>query len=180
MVFLNRIILFLFILISPTQIQAQENKVPNITIENAYAFSTAENAKTGAAFMIIKNTGDQDDTLIEAKSNIAEITELHENTIDPDDGVMMMRKIKNIIVPAGENAVLEPKGKHVMLIKLNEALTLGNSVSLILTFEKSGDIPVQVDIIPLGTTPKKKEAEVSDKDDSDFPEHSFSHESHHF
>lgn len=149
-------------------------------IEQPYAFSTAVNAKTGAVFMNIKNTGDTDDKLIEVTGNVAEIIELHENIIDPDDGTMMMRKIKDISIDAGSTATLDPKGKHIMLIKLNQDLQVGYQIPLTLVFEKAGEVHIIMDVIAPGTTPEKKETEVSDKDDSDFPEHGFSHESHHF
>lgn len=132
-----------------------------MVIEQPYAFSTIPNAKTGAAFMRIKNTSDIDDKLIEAKGDIAEHIELHENIIDPDDGKMMMRKIKAIEIAAGGEAVLEPKGYHVMFIKLDQALEIGYKIPLTLVFEKAGDVHVIIDVIAPGTSPNAEtEAEL--------------------
>lgn len=104
--------------------------------------------------MRIENTADTDDKLIEAKGDIAEIIELHENMIDPDDGTMMMRKIKNVEVAAGADAVLEPKGMHIMFIKLNQALEIGYKIPLTLVFEKAGEVHIVVNVIAPGTAPE--------------------------
>jgi len=129
----------------------EQDKTDYIKIENAYGFATMPGAKTGAAFMTITNTGQEADALIEAKSDIAEHTEIHENYIDPDDGTMMMRKIKKVDVPAGGQATLGPKGAHVMLIKLKEPLTMEQNVPLTLVFEKAGKMETSATIIAPGS-----------------------------
>ncbi len=129
---------------------------PNISIENAYSFATMPGGMTGAAFMIIKNTGDKDDMLIEAKSNLAKRTEIHENTIDPKTGKMMMRKIKGVDIPANGNATLKPQGYHVMFISLKDPLTLDTEFPLTLIFKESGEKTITVKIIQPGTMPNKK------------------------
>ena len=129
-----------------------ESELWQIQIKDPYAFATLPGASTGAAFMVIQNENDGD-KLIAANSNIAEITEIHQNLIDPDDGTMMMRKIPALEIPAKGEAVLKPTGYHVMFIKLKEPLTMGLEVPLTLTFEKAGDIEVRATIIAPGTKP---------------------------
>jgi copper(I)-binding protein len=127
-----------------------------IEVQNPYAFATLPGATTGAAFMIIKNTGDMDDKLVGAQSKIAEITEIHQNIIDPDDGKMMMRKVKDITLPMGEQVTLEPKGYHVMFIKMKDALAMDNNIEITLLFEKAGEVKVSVPIVAPGIRPKQK------------------------
>jgi copper(I)-binding protein len=124
-----------------------------LQIENPYAFATAASAKNGAAFMVIENATKQNDTLVNAYSEIATHTEIHENIIDPDDGQMIMRKIPALNIPKNTNTLLEPKGYHIMFIGLKQALEIGQSFSLTLSFEKSGDITVTVQVITPGSTP---------------------------
>ncbi len=145
----------LLLITAPALAEEKTSLTPEITIEQAYAFATMPGGETGAAFMVIKNSGNIDDTLIKAKSDVAKITEIHENFIDPDDGTMMMRRIKNISIPAKENAVLEPKGKHIMLIKLKEPLTLDSEFPLTLIFKKSGEKIINVTVIQAGSKPKE-------------------------
>lgn len=123
-----------------------------ITAENAHAYATAPTAKTGAVFMTLKNAGGEDDTLVGADTDVAQINEIHENYIDPDDGTMMMRKIKSAIVPANDHVMFEPTGKHIMLINLEERLVQGHTFTLTLTFEKAGTVVVPVQIVAPGTT----------------------------
>jgi len=136
----------------PLVMADEQDKKNYIQIENAYGFATMPGARSGAAFMTIKNSGEENDALIEAKSDIAEHTELHENYVDPDDGMMMMRKIKKVEVPAGGQAVLEPKGDHIMLIKLKEPLTLDQNLPLTLVFEKAGEIEARAKIVAPGSS----------------------------
>lgn len=131
-----------------------DNVLTNIEITDAYAFATMPGALTGAAFMQIKNISDVDDALIGVESNIAAINEIHQNMIDPDDGTMMMRKVNKIDVAAGQGVTLEPKGYHVMFIKMTEPLTLGETLPLTLIFEKAGAVSVEVKITPPGGNPE--------------------------
>jgi len=124
-----------------------------ITIDKAYAFATMPGATTGAAFMEIHNTGSQPDRLLGAQSDIAKITEIHENVIDPDDGTMMMRKINGLDIPAGGHVALKPKGYHVMFMKLTKPLSLNETVDLTLHFEKAGDIHVTANVVAPGRSP---------------------------
>jgi copper(I)-binding protein len=50
-------------------------------------------------------------------------------------GMMAMRPVSQIDVPAGETVALEPGGYHVMLLELVAPLQTGDAVQLTLTFE---------------------------------------------
>jgi len=148
---------------------------PKIMVEQAYAFATMPGGETGAAFMVIKNAGDADDTLKKVKSSIAKRNEIHENAIDPDSGTMKMRKIDGIAVPAKGEAVLKPKGNHVMLMKLKEPLTLDSTFPLTLVFDKSGEVNVDVKVIQPGTTPDGEDDHETMHMDHEHMDHSDMH-----
>jgi hypothetical protein len=157
--------LYLFLLIPMLALTACLEKTQSVAddqspikIEQPYAFATMPGGSTGAAFMIIHNEGEIDDRLINAQSNIAEITEIHENLIDPDDGTMMMRKIRGLDIPADGKEILEPKGYHIMFIKLKEPLTMGQSVPVTLEFEQAGLKKIDVDVLAPGVTPDMQDA----------------------
>lgn len=105
-----------------------------IEIHAAQAFATTESAKTGAIFMMIKNNSDSDIKLIEAMTEVADITEIHQNYIDIDDGMMMMRKVDGIEIKAGEEVLLDPAGYHLMLFNLDNPLVKGESFPATLSF----------------------------------------------
>ncbi|HPD83006.1 MAG: copper chaperone PCu(A)C [Alphaproteobacteria bacterium] len=123
-----------------------------INVSDAYSFATLPGMATGAGFMVIENLAQQDDTLISVSSPVAEINEIHQNHLDPDDGTMMMRRLTSVDVPAGGKVDFDPKGYHIMMIKLKEPLTIGRNVPVTLSFKNAGDILVDMTVISPGTT----------------------------
>ena len=119
----------------------------NTMVSDPWARASAGAVKNGAAFMTIMSHGEAD-RLVSASAPVAEAVELH--THINDNGVMRMRKIPAIDVPAGETVTLKPGGLHVMFIGLKAPLTQGESFPLALNFEKAGTITVQVPIKKVG------------------------------
>jgi periplasmic copper chaperone A len=100
--------------------------------------------RTGAAYMTLRNNGDQPDRLIGVSSDVAETVQLHSSVTE--DGVMQMRAVETVEVPAHGEAVLGPGGVHVMLIGLEGRLEEGKSFPLTLRFEKAGEVEVTATI----------------------------------
>lgn len=94
-----------------------------------------------AAYMILVNKGDQADKLIRVEGDVSQAVEIHETQIKDD--VMRMQQIEFIEIPTKGQAVLEPGGKHIMLIGLKEELNAGDTVTLKLVFEAAGEIEVE-------------------------------------
>lgn len=88
--------------------------------------------RTGAAYLRIRNVGDRDMTLVAAFSPAADAVELHTHV--DDAGVLRMRQVKEIVVPAGNEVAFKPGGYHVMLIGLPLPLLAGDKVSITLRF----------------------------------------------
>ena len=85
-------------------------------------------SETSAAYMTITNNGDEDDTLVEVQADFANVTELHETTIEDD--VARMEMVGEFEIPAGETIELAPASKHVMLMELQSDLVMDESVEL--------------------------------------------------
>jgi copper(I)-binding protein len=116
-----------------------------ITIEDAYARSASPMAKSGAAFMMIKNSGEAD-RLIAASSEAAARTELHTH-LEGENGVMRMVHVEEgFELPADGMIAMQRGGKHVMLMGLNAPMEQGATVTVTLTFEKAGDVVVEVPV----------------------------------
>jgi copper(I)-binding protein len=62
------------------------------------------------------------------------------------EGVMSMRPVAAVEVPAGGTVSLEPGGLHVMCIDHTDDVVMEATVPLTLTFERSGDVAVEVEI----------------------------------
>jgi len=121
---------------------AHEYKVAEIEIGHPWARPTAPAATVGAAYLSLKNTGKTDDRLVAAASPAAEKVELHSMTMT--DGVMKMRQLPSIELHAGKSVALAPGGLHLMLIGLKEPLKAGMRIPATLTFERAGDVTVEL------------------------------------
>ncbi|WP_439103188.1 copper chaperone PCu(A)C [Celeribacter marinus] len=118
----------------------------DITIDDAYARSSGMSAKAGAAFFVIRNSGAEDDQLINATSDVSKVVELHTHK-DMGDGVMKMMHVpEGFTIPAGGEHALARGGDHVMFMGINEGFEQGDILTVTLTFEKAGDITVDIPV----------------------------------
>ncbi len=118
----------------------------DIAIESPYARASGMGAIAGAAFMTIVNTGDEDDRLIAAASDVSERVELHTHLID-QNGVARMVEVKDgFAIPAGGSHALERGGDHVMFMGLKEPFAPGETIQVTLTFEKAGEVMLDVPV----------------------------------
>ncbi len=113
-----------------------------ITFENAWIRATPPKAKMSAAYMIIKNTSSNEDQLLSVTSDISEATEIH--TVLKENGMMKMRPVSSIDIPANGERRLKKGGFHIMLIRLKHILKPGDQYPLVLTFKKAGQITLNI------------------------------------
>jgi len=96
---------------------------------------------TSAGYMMIRSSSAEPDFLIAAAvTDLAEAVELHTSTTE--NGVMQMRQVERIEIPAQGGVELKPGGFHIMLIGLKRDLKPDEMVRLTLTFERSGTVEV--------------------------------------
>ena len=128
--------------------KADDYRVGEIAVVHPWARATASTAKTGAAFMIIRNGGADADRLVGVSSSVSRKAGLHKSLIE--DGIMKMRPADVIDVPAGGMVMLKPGSYHVMFMGLKGPLKEGDSFPLSLVFEKAGEIEVMVTVMKAG------------------------------
>jgi copper(I)-binding protein len=75
---------------------------------------------------------------------VAGVVELHRSAIE--DGVMRMRQVEAIEVPASGQMRLEPGGYHLMLIGVKRELRNGDRFPITLEFELSGTQVLEVEV----------------------------------
>lgn len=135
-----------------------------VEVTDAWARTSPRVANAGAVYMQIANGGDLDDALVgvSVEEAVAATAELHETAVvdddgmdddgmddddnGMDDGMMEMRPVDRIDVPAGGSVTLEPGGHHVMLLELASPLEAGSTIEVTLVFAESGDQVVTVDV----------------------------------
>lgn len=120
---------------------------PQIKIEGAWGRPSPKMANAGAFYMAISNSGNEADKLIAGSSPSCGTVELHES-YQTADGMMGMRPVAggSIEIPAGGQIELKVGGLHVMCIDKADDFAVGVKLPLTLTFEKSGDKTIDIEI----------------------------------
>ena len=117
-----------------------------ITIKDAYAYRSTPSSKAGGIFMMIHNHGTADDRLVSVVSAAARKAELHTH-IESTDGVVKMRPVLDgFVIKAGKMAMLKRGADHVMLMGLRSSWQQGDLISIVLTFEKAGEMTLDVSV----------------------------------
>lgn len=125
---------------------AHEYEAGGVTVAHPWARATPGGATIGAAYVEIK--AKDADTLIAASSPAAARVEIHTHTMD--DGVMKMRKLDKLAIPAGGSALLKPSGDHIMLFDLKAPLKEGELLPITLVFAKAGEVKIDATVEPVG------------------------------
>ena len=106
-----------------------------VAVSDAWVRGTVPGQKATGAFMSLKSPTDA--ALVSASSPVAGIVEIHEMALE--GGVMKMRAVPKLALPAGKAVDLKPGGYHVMLMDLKQPLKEGDTVPVTLAFtDKDG------------------------------------------
>jgi copper(I)-binding protein len=138
----------LFCSFFPAQAGAAEAKAGDIAIVDAWSRATP--AKSGGIFVTLRNDGASDDKLVGVSTTVAKMADLHETI--KEDGIMKMRPVDGITVPAHGTVALQPGGYHIMLMGLSKPLTAGETFPVTLTFAKAGAVTVTVAVKTAGAS----------------------------
>ncbi|MDD5365112.1 MAG: copper chaperone PCu(A)C [Gallionellaceae bacterium] len=99
-----------------------------VKVDNAWVRATAPGQQVAGAFLDL--TADADMTLVGAASPAAKVVQLH--TMTMDNGMMVMRQLKEVVLAKGKTVSLKPGGMHVMLIDLNGPIKEGSKTPVTL------------------------------------------------
>ncbi len=116
-----------------------------VSFSDAYSFPTLSGTSTMAAFVEIQNHSEVPLNIVGANTNIAGITELHTHE-KSDDGIIRMREVESITIPASETIALKPGGLHIMLMDVKESFKVGDTFTITLTFDGGRTSDIQVNI----------------------------------
>ena len=102
------------------------------------------------AFMEI--TATTDSSLVAAASPLAKSVEIHEMVME--GGIMKMRAVKSVALPAGKTVEFKPGAYHIMLIGLTKPLSKGSTVPIELSLQakdqKRSVLKVNAEVRELG------------------------------
>jgi periplasmic copper chaperone A len=120
--------------------------VGQVEVKDAWARASPGKAETGAAYLTIVSP--VADRVTAVSTPVAQKAELH--TMSMEGGVMQMRPLDGIDLPAGQKVTLKPGAMHIMLLGLVKPLQVGQSFPLTLSFEKAGAREVTVAVEKAG------------------------------
>jgi copper(I)-binding protein len=120
------------------------------TATQAWARGTVPAQKATGLFLQLQSKDAA--KLVGGSTPAAGRVEIHEMAME--QGVMKMRQIPALDLPAGKSVELKPGGYHLMLMDLKAPLKAGDSVALSLQIERPGKpaetLQLQVPVRPLG------------------------------
>lgn len=106
------------------------NVLADVSIKEPWARATVPAQKVAGGYMQLTSTTDV--KLLKLSSTIADHVELHESSMV--NGVMKMRYVEKLQIPAGKLVEFKPGGYHIMFIGLKKQLVGGDKVPLKLLF----------------------------------------------
>ena len=117
-----------------------------VQVQDPWVRGMVETQKATGAFMRL--TSPNAARLVGASSPVAGVVEIHQTTME--GGVMRMRPVQAIELPAGVAVELKPGGYHLMFMDLKSGLKEGQTVKGTLMFEKAGKVDVEYKVGPIG------------------------------
>ena len=149
---MNRLIRFISVaalLAASSASLAHDYTAGDLHLGHPWTRATPPGAPTAAGFLTIENPGDAADRLLGGSTEVADRVEIHEMSMA--NGVMTMRRLdEGLSIPPGGAVALEPGGYHLMLIGLGAPLAPGDTVPLTLTFERAGEVAVELTVEAIG------------------------------
>jgi hypothetical protein len=116
-----------------------------LVITGAWARATMPGQTVAGVYMQLRS--DAPAKLVGVRSAAARSAELHH--MSHESGVMKMRHVESLDLPAGKTVALEPGGYHIMLLDIGRPLKPGDRVKLTLLVETAGkrqQVPVEAEV----------------------------------
>ena len=107
----------------------------HLIISDAWVRATPPSKMMTAGYASIENKGNKITTIVGVSADAAGHTALHETRIERDRSTM--RPVPKLSIKAGEKVILKPGGLHIMLMKLGEPLSEGQSIDICLELENN-------------------------------------------
>ena len=114
-----------------------------LTVEDPWT-PEAPPGRMMAGFMLLHNAGETDVALVDATSPGFDHVEIH--TMVMDDGVMRMRRLDELVIPAGETVELRPGGLHLMLIEPLQSFSQGDQIEIELIDDQGRRLSLQSEV----------------------------------
>ena len=115
-----------------------------VAVMNAWVRESDSRAKTNAGYLTLVNVSAEDVKLVAVESPAYDSVAVHEMKVV--DGLMQMREVAGLVIPARGQVQLAPGGMHLMLMGPAEHLTAGQQVKLTLAFESGHKQTLSIEV----------------------------------
>ncbi|MEC7095552.1 MAG: copper chaperone PCu(A)C [Pseudomonadota bacterium] len=124
--------------IALTLVSSASGASDTLIISDAWVRATPPGKMMTAGYASLENVSKDVITITGVSAEVAGHTSLHETRIERDRSTM--RPKAKLSIKAGERVSLKPGGLHIMLMKLSEPLTDGQSIDICLELENNDSL----------------------------------------
>ncbi|MCL7744498.1 copper chaperone PCu(A)C [Guyparkeria hydrothermalis] len=133
-----------FLLLAATLLAGSVAHAAELEVIDPWVALSPPGAHATAAFMELRNAGEQPVDLVAASVDGFQVVELHRSI--EENGMHRMVQQERITVPAGGSVELAPGGYHVMLIGAESELEEGEVLTLELTLGDGSRVSVEAPV----------------------------------
>ena len=124
--------------IALTLVSSASGASDTLIVSDAWVRATPPGKMMTAGYASLENVSKDVITITGVSAEVAGHTSLHETRIERDRSTM--RPVAKLSIKAGERVSLKPGGLHIMLMKLSEPLTDGQSIDICLELENNDSL----------------------------------------
>ncbi|QYJ79443.1 copper chaperone PCu(A)C [Shewanella acanthi] len=117
----------------------------NVIMTEGHVRAMPETVPNTAAYFTLENHSDKAVNLTGVSTSVAKSAMLH--TIIEEQGMVKMRHVDALGIPAHGKLTLSPTGEHVMLLGLTAPLTLNQKVELQLQFDDGEHLTISLPVL---------------------------------
>ena len=121
-----------------TLVSSASGASDTLIISDAWVRATPPGKMMTAGYASLENVSKDVITITGVSAEVAGHTSLHETRIERDRSTM--RPVAKLSIKAGERVSLKPGGLHIMLMKLSEPFTDGQSIDICLELENNDSL----------------------------------------
>ena len=105
-----------------------------IEVKDVWARATVPGQRVAGVYLEIRSS--EDARVVGVRSPASKSAEIH--SMSTQGGVMKMRRLDGLDLPAGQTVRLAPGGNHIMLLDIKESLAPGGHVPVTLVVSQKG------------------------------------------
>jgi copper(I)-binding protein len=113
-------------------------------VGHAWTYEVAKMAHAVDVYLTIDNQGDAPDRLIAASVDFAAGVQIQAPVLE--GGVLKTATVQAVEIAPGQTLTFQPGGVHLVLQSVQRTFEHGQHFELALTFEKAGEVEVEVEI----------------------------------